>query len=296
MADFSPIWAQAKKVIVSQEENVRLCVACILAQGHILIEDRPGVGKTTLVKFLTKVFGLKQSRIQFTNDILPADIIGTQVFDRDTGRFSFHRGPVFSELVFADEINRSSPRTQSAFLQAMEERQISVDGQYYELPNMFTVIATQNPFDAQGTFPLPESQLDRFMVRLSLGFPDPEDEFSLLKSETGGDFLDSVESVFGSDELYQMHLEVKKIMTSDPLIQYVQGLLQTSRTRFGRSGLSTRAGISLVQCAKAWAYVHGLDYVGVDEIQAVFKSVVGHRLPDTNAVDEIMKSVPIEGF
>ena len=267
------------QVLLGKTEQVRLAVACLLAGGHLLLEDIPGMGKTTLSHTLAQVMGLKFQRIQFTADLLPGDILGVSVFDRNIGAFSFHAGTIFTELLLADEINRATPRTQSALLEAMEEGQVSVEGMTRPLPDPFFVIATQNPLTQSGTFALPESQLDRFLMCLSLGYPDPQAEHALLMGGTRRSFLEALEPVFEQETLRLAQAEVAAVKVTAPLVDYVLRLLQTTRTETSiEVGLSPRAGLALLSAAKAWAYMSERDYVIPEDVQQVFPHVARHRL------------------
>lgn len=272
-------YRQLNALILGKPEQVRLALACVLAGGHLLIEDVPGVGKTTLAHALSQVLGLAYRRVQFTNDLLPADVLGGSVFLPAEGRFEFRPGPVFSQVLLADEINRASPKVQSALLEAMEERQVSVDGHTYPLPQPFFVLATQNPFGQHGTFPLPESQLDRFLMRISLGYPPPEAELALL---TGGDrrtAIASVAAVLSAESLCQLQQQAASLHVSPTLASYVLSLLQATRQNgVFVHGLSPRAGLALLAAARAWAFIEGRDHVLPDDIKAVFVPVCAHRL------------------
>ncbi len=271
--------AQVGSVVVGKQPQIRLALACLLARGHLLIEDLPGVGKTTLAHALSISLGLQFKRVQFTNDLLPADIVGVSVYERDNSRFVFHPGPVFSQVLLADEINRASPKTQSALLEAMEERQVSVDGDARRLPEPFFVIATQNPQDQIGTFPLPESQLDRFLMCIELGYPDPKSERALLEGQDRRDMLSRLEPKLTPAELVDAQRALKSIRTAAPLLDYVQNLLTYSRRSAAFSeGLSPRAGLALLQAARAWAMLDGRNHVLPDDVQAVLTAVAGHRL------------------
>ncbi len=270
---------QVGAVVVGKHPQIKLALACLLARGHLLIEDLPGVGKTTLAHALSISLGLQFKRVQFTNDLLPADIIGVPVFDRERAKFVFHPGPVFSQVLLADEINRASPRTQSALLEAMEERQVSVDGQTMPLPEPFFVIATQNPQDQIGTFPLPESQLDRFLMCIGLGYPDPKAERALLQGEDRRIMLDRLAAKMSAGELQAAQQQVHEIRCAPPVLDYVQNLLTSSRRDAALSeGLSPRAGLALVRAARAWAMLDGRNHVLPDDVQAVLPAVAGHRL------------------
>ena len=291
-----PVIEQVASVVLGKEKQIRLALAALLARGHLLIEDLPGVGKTTLAHALSRSLGLEFRRIQFTSDMLPADIVGVSVFDREKGEFEFRPGPVFANLVLADEINRTTPKTQSALLEAMEEGQVTVEGETRKLPYPFFVIATQNPFDQVGTFPLPESQLDRFMMRLRLGYPDPEAERSLLSgaNRKGSSLAPCMER----DELLQVLDKVKRIHASTALLDYVQALLQYSRTSSEFvNGLSPRAGLALLASARAWSYLEGRSMVLPEDVQAVLPGVVDHRLNSVREgitpSDRLLKEVGI---
>ena len=277
--DIDAILTSLNTIILGKAAVTKLALTCLLAKGHLLIEDLPGVGKTTLAHSLAKILGLDFQRIQFTSDMLPADIVGVSVFERDSNQFNFHKGPIFSQLILADEVNRATPRTQSALLESMEERQVSVEGQTYVLPEPFFVIATQNPSNQIGTFPLPESQLDRFLMRLEIGYPNAEAERSLLTGIDRNSLLQQQEAVISSEQLLLIQNAVTDIHVSSALIDYVQKLLDYSRVS-GRYhfGLSPRAGLGLVHAAQAWALIEQREQVLPEDIQAVFGSVVGHRL------------------
>jgi MoxR-like ATPase len=266
-------------IVLGKDREVRLAVACLLARGHLLIEDIPGVGKTTLAHGLARVLGLGYQRIQFTSDLLPADVIGVSVYDRGTGRFQFHTGPVFSQLVLADEVNRATPKAQSALLEAMEERQVTMDGATHPLPEPFFVVATQNPAYQVGTFPLPESQLDRFLMRIALGYPDAQAERQLLAGADRRDMIAHLKPLLDPASLIAAQHKVTEVFVSEALLDYVQALIKHSRSggRFG-SGLSPRAGLALVHASRAWAFLAGRDAVLPEDVQAVLPAVTGHRL------------------
>ena len=271
--------AQIGQVVVGKQLQIRLAITCILARGHLLVEDLPGVGKTTLSHALAATLGLQFKRVQFTNDLLPADITGVSIFNRTTNQFEFKDGPIFCQMLLADEVNRASPKSQSALLEAMEERQVSVDGIPRPLPNPFFVIATQNPQDQVGTFPLPESQLDRFLMCIELGYPDPQSERALLKGEDRRTLIQTLKPVMDENDLLKLQGLVRQVRCADPLLDYVQKLLTHSRrSPFLAEGLSPRAGLALLQAAKAWALLDGRNHVLPDDVQAVFLPVAGHRL------------------
>jgi MoxR-like ATPase len=285
--------AQAGQVILGKNEQVRLALACLLARGHLLIEDLPGVGKTTLAHVLAKSLGLGFNRIQFTSDLLPGDILGVSVYQRDSGQFQFLPGPVFTQVILADEINRATPKTQSALLEAMEEYQVTADGVTRPLPEPFFVIATQNPSFQVGTFPLPESQLDRFLMRIRLGYPDHAAERELLSGTDRRGLLRDMSPAMSPGELLSAQAQVEQVHVSPPLLDYVQALLAYSREApYFSTGLSPRAGLALLQSARAWAYLAGRDFVVPEDVRTVLPSVVGHRLasPGDEAAD------PVERF
>ncbi len=271
--------AQVASIVVGKQPQIRLSLACLLARGHLLIEDLPGVGKTTLAHALAHSLGLDFKRVQFTNDLLPSDITGAAVYRRETGDFTFLRGPVFSQMLLADEINRASPKTQSALLEAMEERQVSVEGKPHKLPLPFFVMATQNPQDQIGTFPLPESQLDRFLMCIELGYPDPKSERALLEGEDRRDQVASLKARMSPEDVVAAQGLVRAIRVAGPVLDYVQNLLTHSRRapQFSE-GLSPRAGLALLQAARAWALLDGRNHVLPDDVQAVIGPVAGHRL------------------
>ena len=277
--DTAQVLSAINKIIVGQDKTCRLALTCLLAQGHLLIEDLPGVGKTTLAHTLAKVLGLDFQRLQFTSDMLPADVLGVSIFNRDDQQFHFHPGPVFSQLILADEINRATPLTQSALLEAMEERQITIEGQTYPLPKPFFVIATQNPANQIGTFPLPESQLDRFLMRISLGYPDAESERQLLAGADRQQLLQQLNAVLTPDNLLSFQNGLLQIHTSPALIDYVQKILAFSRdSGLYLHGLSPRAGLGLIRAAQAWSFLDDRKQTLPEDIQAVLPAVVNHRL------------------
>ncbi|KAB7584267.1 FAD-binding protein, partial [Verminephrobacter sp. Larva24] len=270
---------QLNTVIVGKRAQVQDCVACLLAGGHLLIEDMPGVGKTTLAHALSHTFGLQFSRVQFTADLMPSDLTGVSVYERGKQAFVFHPGPVFAQVLLADEINRASPRTQSALLEAMEEKQVSVEGETRALPQPFFVIATQNPNDQLGTFALPESQLDRFLMRISLGYPDRTAERILLAGTDRRDLVTRLLPLLSGQELLELQRQVQAVHTAGPLLDYVQDLVAATRSgRWFLQGLSPRAGIALLRAAKAQALISGRDYVAPDDVQAIVPQTIAHRL------------------
>jgi MoxR-like ATPase len=267
------------RVILGKEQAIRLSLTCLLARGHLLIEDLPGVGKTTLSHVLASTLGLDYQRIQFTSDLLPADILGISIYDRDSSSFSFHPGPIFSQLILADEVNRATPRAQSALLEAMEESQVTIEGKTRSLPEPFFVIATQNPSNQVGTFPLPESQLDRFTMRIELGYPDNEAERELLKGTDRRELLKHITATIDSEQLVVMQAQADSIHVSEALLDYLQDLLEYSRRSADyTNGLSPRAGLAVLRCARAWALIHGHPQVLPEDIQQVLPSVIAHRL------------------
>jgi MoxR-like ATPase len=270
---------QLNTVIVGKPGQVADCVACLLAGGHLLIEDVPGVGKTTLAHALARSFGLQFARVQFTADLMPSDLVGVSIYERGREGFVFHPGPVFSQVLLADEINRASPRTQSALLEAMEEKQVTVEGETRPLPHPFFVIATQNPHDQLGTYALPESQLDRFHMRLSLGYPDRAAERALLRGEDRRELLDRLQPVLTPPELARLQQQVAAVHTAEPVLDYLQDLVNATRSgRWFAQGLSPRAALAVVRAARAQAFLQGRDYVAPDDIAAILPQTVAHRL------------------
>jgi MoxR-like ATPase len=286
---------QVGTVILGKEEQIRLALACLLSRGHLLIEDVPGVGKTTLAHVLARTLGLNFHRIQFTSDMLPADIIGVSIYDRDSGTFKFHPGPVFSQLVLADEVNRATPKTQSALLEAMEEHQVTAEGETRRLPEPFFVIATQNPSHQVGTFPLPESQLDRFQMRVELGYPDRDAERALLQGVDRRDMTASLEACLGPGELLALQSAARQVHVASALVDYVQALVEyTRRSPEYVNGLSPRAALALLACARAWALIEGRDRVIPEDVQAVLPGVAGHRLhPVVNGVRRTSSDIAV---
>ncbi|MEN8219918.1 MAG: MoxR family ATPase [Pseudomonadota bacterium] len=271
--------AQMSQVILGKELQIRLALTCLMARGHVLIEDQPGVGKTTLAHALVRVLGLSFQRIQFTSDLLPADILGVSIYDKAVAQFKFHPGPIFAQMVLADEVNRATPKTQSALLEAMEEHQVTVEGETRPLPVPFFVLATQNPLHQIGTFPLPESQLDRFMMRLELGYPDHSTERALLKGQDRREIIAKVTPTLTIQALSDIQKAVPQVHVADALIDYLQAILEFSRqsSRY-RAGLSPRAGLAVLHCAQAWALMHGRNHVVPEDVQTVLPGVIGHRL------------------
>ncbi|MDE2418704.1 MAG: MoxR family ATPase [Burkholderiales bacterium] len=270
---------QLNTVIVGKPDQIQDCMACLLAGGHLLIDDVPGVGKTTLAHALARTFGLQFSRVQFTSDLMPSDLSGVSIYERGKEAFVFHPGPIFAQVLLADEINRASPKTQSALLEAMEEKQVTIEGETRPLPTPFFVIATQNPLDQVGTYALPESQLDRFLMRISLGYPDRAAERELLMGHDRRAMLDQLPSLLGAGELAQLQQQVLAVHAADPLLDYVQDLIAASRSgQWFLQGLSPRAGIAVVRAAKAQALLSGRTYVAPDDVQAVLPQTIAHRL------------------
>ncbi len=295
----TPLLNAANQIILGKDRQIRLAVCCLIAKGHLLIEDIPGVGKTTLSHTLARLFGLDYQRIQFTSDILPADIIGSSVFDAERHEFRFHHGPIFNQMILADEINRSTPKAQSALLEAMEEEQVTVEGQTYPLPKPFFVIATQNPSHQIGTFPLPESQLDRFLMRIELGYPNREAERALLQGEQRHKIIAELPVMLAPEQLNALQQAVTEIYASPALLDYVQNIIDFSRQSDEFSaGLSPRGGLALLTASKAWALMEQRHAVIPEDVQAVLAAVAGHRLKagSTDAasiVAPILEHVPV---
>jgi MoxR-like ATPase len=302
-ADVARAIATLDSIILGKPQAVRLALACLLARGHLLIEDVPGVGKTTLAHALAHVLGLAWQRVQFTSDLLPADILGVSIFDRTSQQFNFRKGPIFTQLLLADEVNRASPKTQSALLEAMEERQVSADLTTYRLPDPFFVVATQNPQEQIGTFRLPESQLDRFLMRISLGYPGAAHERELLANGERRDLLPGMTPALNATSVLTLQHNVRAVHVAPALLDYVQALLKQTRERTDlRAGLSPRAGQGLLRAAQAWALLAQRDAVVPEDIQAVFGSVANHRLERRDGMtasagrsiaDDVLKSVAV---
>ncbi|MGH8146428.1 MAG: AAA family ATPase [Rhodanobacteraceae bacterium] len=288
--------AQVNDVLVGKNRPVRMAFACLLAGGHLLVEDVPGVGKTTLAHALAATLGLTFRRIQFTSDLLPSDIVGVSVFDRDSGTFRFQPGPIFAQLLLADEINRATPKTQSALLEAMAESQVTVDGASRALPQPFFVVATQNPLDMAGTYPLPDSQLDRFMLRITLDYPDAEAERRLLTGEDRSSMVGKLAPCLTGADILGLRRQAHVITASPALLDYVQALVTASRKHHDiRTGLSPRAGLALLGAARAWALLGDRDYVLPEDVQAVFVAIAGHRLiPARNAARDALAQALLE--
>jgi MoxR-like ATPase len=293
---------EISRVVLGKRKQIRLALTCFLARGHLLIEDLPGIGKTTLAHCLARVFGLEFSRIQFTSDLLPGDILGVSVYEQHAGLFTFHPGPVFTQVLLADEINRATPKTQSALLEAMEEGQITVEGTTRPLKTPFFVIATQNPLEQAGTFALPESQKDRFLFRLTMGYPDSEAETAILRQDAARTKQFELASVIDAETLLDLQQRVGRVHVSDILLDYIRSILEATRndTRF-LAGLSPRAGLALLRGAKSWAFGEGRDYVMPEDIRMVFPWVVTHRLSPRSGqgsvspeeVMELLAAVPV---
>ncbi len=270
---------QAGRIVLGKERQIRLALVCLLARGHLLIEDLPGMGKTILAHVLAKLLGLNFHRIQCTADMLPADIIGVSIYDRNTGGFLFHPGPIFAQLILVDEINRATPKSQSALLEAMEEHQVTCEGETRPLPEPFFVIATQNPSYQIGTFPLPESQLDRFLMRIEMGYPDPDAERALLGGADRRDMVAALHPCLEPGELIELQHSLRDVHVSEALIAYVQALAEhTRRSPDYETGLSPRATLALLRAARAWALIDQRNLVLPEDIQAVLPAVAGHRL------------------
>ena len=295
------VLAALDRIVLGKPRQLRLAVACLLARGHLLIEDIPGVGKTTLALALARVLGLQFQRVQFTSDLLPADILGVSIYEQQNGGFRFHPGPIFAQLVLADEVNRASPKTQSALLEAMEERQVTSEGETRPLPEPFFVIATQNPTYQIGTFPLPESQLDRFLMRIGIGYPSPDAERALLQERDRRDLLQETQPSLKPLELLALQQQAQAVKTTPALLDYVLALVRYTREHSGlRMGLSPRAGLSIRRAAQAWALLDGRSGVIPEDVQAVFPAVVNHRLLATSereagapTAEEILAAVAI---
>ena len=294
--------ATINRILLGKEHQVRLALACLLARGHLLIEDVPGVGKTTLAHALAQSLGLQFHRIQFTSDLLPADILGAAIYERDSGRFTFHPGPIFAQVILADEINRASPKAQSALLEAMEEGQVTLESETRPLPEPFFVIATQNPGEQIGVFPLPESQLDRFLMRIRLGYPAPGAERDLLRGTDRRDLLGAIAPALTPADLLARQAAVRQVQVSEALLDYLQALIAASRSdAHFAEGLSPRGGLALKHAAQAWAYLDGRAFVQPEDVQAVLSAVVGHRMTPAagvSATDEdwavrLLLAVPI---
>ena len=292
--------AALNDILLGKTEQVNRALCCILARGHLLVEDIPGMGKTTLSHALAATLGLSYNRIQFTSDLLPADVLGFSMYDKEAGDLVFHKGPVFAQVILADEINRASPRTQSALLEAMEERQVSIEGETRPLPEPFFVIATQNPLDQGGTFPLPESQLDRFLMRLQLGYPDSRAERELLLGQDRREMISAMKPALTREQLMELQQQVESVTVSDSLLDYVQRILTYSREIPGvLYGLSPRAGLGLLRATRAWALMDGRGHALPDDVQAILPNILEHRLVDDHhhrqesLTQRILNDVPV---
>ncbi|MEJ2095766.1 MAG: MoxR family ATPase [Deltaproteobacteria bacterium] len=296
-ASFSNIIAQIAAVVLGKEEQIRLALTCLFAKGHLLIQDIPGIGKTTLAKALSKCLGLHFRRIQFTSDMLPGDILGTSIFEQKSGAFVFHPGPIFTQVLLADEINRATPKTQSALLEAMEEQQVTIEGETRILENPFFVIATQNPLEQYGTFPLPESQLDRFLMRIELGYPDRAAERKLLQNNEVRDRVSNMQECILFTDVLDIQQRIDTVHVSDALLNYIQDILDFTRSsNHFHVGLSPRAGLALVQASRSWAFLHGQDFVLPEDVQKVMPWVVGHRLRAKEDLEELPRNRLVEVF
>ncbi len=299
---FEHIIDQIGQVILGKEEQIRLALTCLFARGHLLIEDLPGIGKTTLAKVLSKCLGLQFRRVQFTSDMLPGDILGVSIFDRQSNLFIFHPGPIFTQVLLTDEINRATPKTQSALLEAMEEGQVTVEGETRPLETPFFVIATQNPLEQSGTFPLPESQLDRFLMRIDMGYPDRSAEKKLLMGQGAELLLDRMEACLMAESVAEIQDQVRQVHASDPFLEYLQDIIGFTRaTDHFQVGLSPRAGLALLQAARSWAFLQGRDHTVPEDLQKILPWVAGHRLKsrenlaelNRDRLMELLKTVPI---
>jgi MoxR-like ATPase len=299
---FQNIVEQISTVILGKEEQIKLALTCLFAKGHLLIEDIPGIGKTTLAKVLSKCLGLDFRRVQFTSDMLPGDILGTSVFEQKSSSFVFHPGPIFTQVLLADEINRATPKTQSALLEAMEEQQVTIEDKTRRLKSPFFVIATQNPLEHAGTFPLPDSQLDRFLMRIEIGYPGRAAEKDLLKEKGTHDLVSAMDSCLLVEDVLMIQEKITQVHTSDALLEYLQDILDFTRTASHfYMGLSPRAGLSLLRAARSWAFLQGRDYALPEDLQKVMTWVVGHRLRSREDLGEIprgkldalLKEVPV---
>ncbi len=301
-ADIGKAIAAIETIILGKSNQIELAVCCLIARGHCLIEDLPGVGKTTLSQTIAQVFDLDFNRIQFTSDLLPADILGVSIFDPEQQVFKFHPGPVFAHFILADEINRATPKTQSALLEAMEEKQITVEGATHRLDEPFFVIGTQNPLDQSGTFPLPESQLDRFMMKISLGYPDQAAERALLKGGNPREMMYRMDSVVSIGRFIEIQSAVDHVHCSEPLLNYVQQLIQATRNPgLFVYGLSPRAGLAVIQASRSWALMKGRSHAEPGDVQSVFGAIADHRLtpseqhsrPTMDLVNDLIEQTPI---
>jgi len=300
--EFEKIVQQVGTVVLGKEPQIRLALACIFARGHLLIEDLPGIGKTTLAKVLARCMGLKFQRMQFTSDLLPGDILGMSVFDQHAATFTFHPGPIFTQVFLADEINRATPKSQSALLEAMEEEQVTIEGETRTLEAPFFVIATQNPLEQAGTFPLPESQMDRFLMRIHLGYPDRKAEKEILRGTGAEPALAKLQPFMDKTGVLKIQAAVEQVHVSDTFLAYLQDILEFTRASGTfQFGLSPRAGLSLSRAARAWAYLHGRDHTLPEDLQQMLPWVAGHRLRSStdlaefskDRLMELLKKVPV---
>lgn len=289
-------------ILLGKSRQVRLSFCCLLSRGHLLIEDVPGVGKTTLAIAMARVVGSNYQRIQFTSDLLPADILGVSIYKREKDEFEFHPGPIFAQVILADEVNRATPKTQSALLEGMAEGQVTIENTTHPLPNPFFVLATQNPLDLVGTFPLPDSQLDRFLLSISLGYPDPAAERQLLTTEDRADMLENTHSLLTPEDVQALRHDCEQVHASEDLLDYIQALLQETRDeRWFETGLSPRAGLALLRSSRAYAFLEDRDYVMPEDVKAIFPSLARHRLSPTSGfaqsveeqIEELLNQVPI---
>ena len=290
------------EILLGKDRQVQLSFCCLLSRGHLLIEDLPGVGKTTLANAMARVIGSDYQRIQFTSDLLPADILGVSIYKREKEEFEFHPGPIFAQLILADEINRATPKTQSALLEGMAESQVTIENTTHPLPAPFFVLATQNPLDLVGTFPLPDSQLDRFLLSISLGYPDPLAERKLLTTEDRARMLDKTTSLLSTEDVMALQMDCEKIHVSEDLLDYVQALLKETRDdRWFESGLSPRAGLGLLKASRAYAFLEDRDFVMPEDIKTIFPSLARHRLSPSSGfsqspdeqIEELLSQVPV---
>lgn len=290
-AEFKNIVEEISKMIQGKKQQIRLALACLFAEGHLLIEDVPGIGKTTLAKAISKCLGLNFKRVQFTNDMLPADILGFSLFNSNDNKFEFHPGPIFTNILLADELNRATPKTQSALLEAMEERQVTIEGKTYGLKKPFFVIATQNPFEYTGAYQLPESQLDRFLMRIDIGYPTRMAEKEILLQGETRSILENLKCNFSSSDNLDMIRQIPKVHASDALLDYVLNILEFTRSSPTFSmGLSPRAGIGLLRAAQAWAFLNDRDFALPEDVQMVMPWVVGHRLRTARDFKQMTRS------
>ena len=289
-------------IVLGKSKQVQLSFCCLLSRGHLLIEDVPGVGKTTLAIAMARVVGSNYQRIQFTSDLLPADILGVSIYKREKDEFEFHPGPIFAQVILADEVNRATPKTQSALLEGMAEGQVTIENTTHPLPSPFFVLATQNPLDLVGTFPLPDSQLDRFLLSISLGYPDPAAERELLTTEDRAGMLENTHSLLTPEDLKALRIDCEQVHVSEDLLDYIQALLQETRDeRWFETGLSPRAGLALLRASRAYAFLEDRDFVLPEDVKAIFPSLARHRLSPSSGfaqsveeqIDELLNQVPI---